>query len=79
MEVASNFMTDSNNDVDVNSLIKVYQQKISTLTNQNILLEAKLHTLTQDYMEEKQSLLVSNAELKDKYDELMSDIDTENE
>ena len=31
-----------NNDVDVNTLIKVYNSKISTLTNQNILLEAKL-------------------------------------
>ena len=40
-----------NNDVDVNTLIKVYNSKISTLTNQNILLEAKLQTIVQDHLE----------------------------
>ena len=39
-----------NNDVDVNTLIKIYNQKISTLTNQNILLEAKLQTIVQDHL-----------------------------
>ena len=43
-------MNSQNNDVDVNTLIKIYNQKISTLTNQNILLEAKLNTLKQDYL-----------------------------
>ena len=42
-------MIDQNNEVDVNTLIKIYNQKIATLTNQNILLEAKLNTLKQDY------------------------------
>ena len=39
------------NDVDVNALIKIYNQKISTLTNQNILLEAKLQTIVQDNLD----------------------------
>ena len=43
-------MIEQNNEVDVNTLIKIYNQKIATLTNQNILLEAKLNTLKQDYL-----------------------------
>ena len=39
-------MTDQSTEVDVNVLIKIYNNKISSLTNQNLLLEAKLHTLT---------------------------------
>ncbi len=44
-------MTDQSTEVDVNVLIKIYNNKISSLTNQNLLLEAKLHTLTQDFQE----------------------------
>jgi len=40
-----------NKEVDVNILIKNYHAKISSLINQNILLEAKLESLTQDYIE----------------------------
>jgi len=40
-----------NSDVDVNILIKNYHSKISQLVNQNILLEAKLESLTKDYNE----------------------------
>ena len=47
-------MIDQNNEVDVNTLIKIYNQKIATLTNQNILLEAKLNTLKQDYLNLKE-------------------------
>ena len=36
-------------EVDVNILINRYHQKISTLINQNILLEAKIESLTKDY------------------------------
>ena len=36
-------------ELDVNILIKHYHKKLSELTNQNILLEAKIDTLTQDY------------------------------
>ena len=48
-------MTNSN-DVDVNALIKIYNQKISTLTNQNILLEAKLQTIVQDNLDAQKEL-----------------------
>tara|TARA_R100001082_G_scaffold88127_1_gene54541 strand:+ start:356 stop:532 length:177 start_codon:yes stop_codon:yes gene_type:complete len=47
-------MIDQNNEVDVNTLIKIYNQKIATLTNQNILLEAKLNTLKDDYLNLKE-------------------------
>ena len=40
-----------NKEVDVNILIKNYHAKISSLINQNILLEAKLESLTQDYLD----------------------------
>ena len=36
-------------EVDVNILINRYHQKVSTLINQNILLEAKIESLTKDY------------------------------
>jgi len=44
-----------NSDVDVNILIKNYHSKISSLINQNILLEAKLESLQKDYLELQQS------------------------
>ena len=36
-------------EVDVNILVIRYHQKVSTLINQNILLEAKIESLTKDY------------------------------
>ena len=36
-------------EVDVNILINRYHQKLSTLVKQNILLEAKIESLTKDY------------------------------
>ena len=59
-----------NSEVDVNILVNLYNQKISTLTNQNILLEAKLQSLTKDFEEEKNQLLTDNLNLQNKYDEL---------
>ncbi len=56
--------------VDVNILINVYNQKISSLINQNILLEAKIKSNLKDYEEEKNTLLIKNLELQKKYDEL---------
>ena len=50
-----------NEEVDVNSLIALYNQKVSQLSNQNILLEAKLQTLIKDFQE-----------LKEKYNETQS-------
>ena len=59
-----------NNEVDVNILVNLYNQKISVLTNQNIILEAKLQSLTKDFEEQKSVLLIENLNLKNKYDEL---------
>ena len=72
-------MTNPNNDVDVNTLIKIYNQKISSLTNQNILLEAKLNTLMQDDLDDKNDLLAKNRELQEKYDNLLSEIEEDGE
>ena len=41
----------NNSDVDVNILIRNYHSKISSLMNQNILLESKLESLNQEYLE----------------------------
>ena len=59
-------MTNQNNEVDVNVLIKLYNQRLSTLTNKNILLEAKVQTLSKDYLE-----------LEEKYNELLISSQTE--
>ena len=67
-------MTNSN-DVDVNALIKIYNQKISTLTNQNILLEAKLQTIVQDNLDAQKELLAEKMELQEKYENLLADIE----
>lgn len=57
-------------EVDINVLIRLYNQKLAALTNQNVLLEAKLQTLTDDFAREKNDLLEENLELQSKYDEL---------
>ena len=51
MEVNSDTM---NSEVDVNILINHYHKKLSTLVNQNILLEAKMESMTKDYMDLQQ-------------------------
>ena len=68
-----------NNDVDVNTLIKIYNNKISTLTNQNILLEAKLQTIVQDHLDAQKELLAEKLELQEKYDNLLADIEEDGE
>ncbi len=72
-------MTNQQTDVDVNVLIKLYNQKMATLANQNVLLEAKLHTLTQDFLDEKKELLANQAELQEKYENLLADIEEDGE
>jgi len=67
----------NSNDVDVNALIKIYNQKISTLTNQNILLEAKLQTIVQDHLDAQKELLAEKMELQEKYENLLADIEEE--
>ena len=69
-------MTNSN-DVDVNALIKIYNQKISTLTNQNILLEAKLQTVVQDHLDVQKELMAEKMELQEKYENLLSEVEAE--
>ena len=66
-----------NNDVDVNTLIKIYNQKISTLTNQNILLEAKLTTVMTDFNDEKTQLAAKALEWQEKYENLASEVEAE--
>ena len=69
-----------NNDVDVNTLIKIYNNKISTLTNQNILLEAKLlQTIIQDNLDAQKELLAEKMELQEKYENLLADIEEDGE
>lgn len=70
-------MTNINSEVDVNLLIKIYNQRLSSLTNQNVLLEAKLQTLTQDFLEEKNNLLQENLELQEKYEGLLKTTQSE--
>tara|TARA_B100000945_G_C19912782_1_gene381471 strand:- start:40 stop:231 length:192 start_codon:yes stop_codon:yes gene_type:complete len=54
-----------NSEVDVNVLINHYHKRISTLINQNILLEAKLESLTKDYTELESQ--IKGLETVDKY------------
>lgn len=57
-------------EVDVNVLVSLYNQKLSLITNQNVLLEAKLQSLINDFNEEKQKLLMVNLDLQKQVDEL---------
>ena len=70
-------MNTQNNDVDVNTLIKIYNQKISTLTNQNILLEAKLTTVMTDFNDEKTQLAAKALEWQEKYENLAAEVEAE--
>ena len=64
MEVNSDTM---NSEVDVNILINHYHKKLSTLINQNILLEAKIESMTKDYMDlQKQLLELEEVQKKEK-------------
>ena len=56
-----------NSEVDVNILINHYHKKLSTLVNQNILLEAKIESMTKDYMDlQKQVLQLEEDKKKEK-------------
>ena len=52
-----------NSEVDVNVLVNFYHTKLATALNQNVLLEAKLQTLKNDYEKEKNELLEEIANL----------------
>jgi hypothetical protein len=63
MEELSNMQ--QNSEVDINVLVNLYHTKLAAALNQNVLLEAKLQTLKNDYEKEKQLLLEEIANLKD--------------
>ena len=46
-----------NREVDVNVLVNLYHTKLAAALNQNVLLEAKLQTLKNDFQKEKNELL----------------------
>ena len=54
-----------------------YNQKISTLTNQNILLEAKLQTIVQDHLDAQKELMAEKLEYQEKYENLLAEIEEE--
>ena len=55
MEVPSDMQ--QNSEVDVNVLENLYHTKLAAALNQNVLLEAKLQTLKNDFEQEKNALL----------------------
>jgi len=55
---------ENQSEVDVNVLIKIYNSKLAAVSNQNVLLEAKLATMSQDFKEQMDALLQENADLK---------------
>ena len=55
MEELSNMQ--QNSEVDVNVLVNLYHTKLAAALNQNVLLEAKLQTLKNDFQKEKNELL----------------------
>ena len=52
-----------NSEVDVNVLVNLYNSRLSAALNQNVLLEAKLQTLKNDFEKEKHELLEQIANL----------------
>ena len=54
-----------NSEVDVNVLVNLYHTKLAAALNQNVLLEAKLQTLKNDFEQEKNQLLEQLANLTD--------------
>ena len=58
-----------NSEVDVNVLVNLYHTKLASVLNQNVLLEAKLQTIKNDYEKEKGELLEQIANLTDSHGE----------
>ena len=54
-----------NSEVDINVLVNLYHTKLAAALNQNVLLEAKLQTLKNDYEKEKNELLEQLANYTD--------------
>ena len=54
-----------NSEVDVNVLVNLYHNKLAAALNQNVLLEAKLQTIKNDFEQYKNQLLEQLANLTD--------------
>ena len=54
-----------NSEVDINVLVNLYHTKLASALNHNVLLEAKLQTLKNDFQKEKNELLEQLANLTD--------------
>ena len=54
-----------NSEVDINVLVNLYNTRLASALNQNVLLEAKLQTLKNDFQKEKNELLEQLANLTD--------------
>ena len=54
-----------NSEVDVNVLVNLYHTKLAAALNQNVLLEAKLQTLKNDFEKERNDLLEQLANYTD--------------
>ena len=54
-----------NSEVDINVLVNLYNTRLASALNQNVLLEAKLQTLKNDFEKEKNQLLEQLANLTD--------------
>ena len=46
-----------NSEVDINVLVNLYNTRLASALNQNVLLEAKLQTLKNDFEKERNELL----------------------
>ena len=53
-----------NSEVDVNVLVNLYNSRLASALNQNVLLEAKLQTLKNDFEKERNELLEEIANRK---------------
>ena len=63
MEELSNMQ--QNSEVDINVLVNLYNTRLAAALNQNVLLEAKLQTLKNDFEKEKNELLEQHANYTD--------------
>ena len=54
-----------NSEVDINVLVNLYHTKLAAALNQNVLLEAKLQTLKNDFEKEKNELFEELANYTD--------------
>ena len=54
-----------NSEVDINVLVNLYNTRLASALNQNVLLEAKLQTLKNDFEKEKNELLEQLANYTD--------------